>query len=286
MSIDISVADAGEKEITKTLKEHSHELINDIWHKALGRIKLYDFDGAISAAKTLIETVCMHILIESGNADKIKDDMKLPALYHATASVLNLAPNQQDEKMFASLLGHCQEVVKGVNEVRNRYGGDHPNRILGFDAEWMHATMAVNLAGTMSTFLLRAFQSQWKVIPDRSDSSKIVIDNMPAPYTPVEPKIEDYFYGFWKSKFKFSNGMNAKVDYIEIRNENQWFENGIHVFNIDGFEVNEETNSLKFTKVSVSDGHTLRNILMMNPDRTIYSGKENDKVEISYHKLV
>jgi hypothetical protein len=54
-----------------------------------------DPEGAITSARTLLETVCKHILDEGGI--KYDDDADLPKLYRVTADVLDLAPSQQSE---------------------------------------------------------------------------------------------------------------------------------------------------------------------------------------------
>ena len=50
-----------------------------IWEKALGR-RHTDPDGAITTARTLLETVCKRILDEAGDV-RIQAEEDLPALY-------------------------------------------------------------------------------------------------------------------------------------------------------------------------------------------------------------
>ena len=69
--------------------------VHAVWQKALDR-RHTDAEGAITAARTLLETVCKHILDKSGKSYSDKDD--LPALYRATARELNLAPSQHTEE--------------------------------------------------------------------------------------------------------------------------------------------------------------------------------------------
>lgn len=54
-----------DSEIEHTLNKLNSEHVRSAWYKASSR-KSADPDGAITAAKTMIESVCKHILISSG----------------------------------------------------------------------------------------------------------------------------------------------------------------------------------------------------------------------------
>lgn len=81
------------------LKKFNAEGIAAAWQKALNR-RHTDPEGAITAARTLLETVCKHILDERGPAYEGDD---LPALYAKTATLLNIAPSQHTEQAFIPL---------------------------------------------------------------------------------------------------------------------------------------------------------------------------------------
>jgi len=126
------------------------------WQKALQR-RQDDPEGAITAARALLETVCKHILDETG-VDYSNDD--LPKLYGKTAEALNLAPSQHTEATFKAILGGCYTVVQNLGSLRNKVSdahgqGKHPVRPLP-----RHATLAVNLAGGMSTFLIETWNAK------------------------------------------------------------------------------------------------------------------------------
>lgn len=67
-----------------------------------------DPEGAITAVRKLLETVCMHILDDA--RVPYPDDTDLPKLWELAAEQLNLAPRQREEKVFKSILGNCQAV--------------------------------------------------------------------------------------------------------------------------------------------------------------------------------
>jgi hypothetical protein len=66
-----------------------------VWQKALDR-RHTDPEGAITSARTLLETVCKRILDEGGPAYGDKDD--LPKLYGSVAGKLQIAPSQHTER--------------------------------------------------------------------------------------------------------------------------------------------------------------------------------------------
>lgn len=121
------------------------------WHKALER-RVNDPEGAITMARTLLETVCKHILDEQKTIYDDKAD--LPKLYGLVTTALKLAPSQQTEQIFKQILGGCQAVVEGLGALRNKLGDAHGPGKLGVRPTPRHAELAVNLAGTMATFLI------------------------------------------------------------------------------------------------------------------------------------
>jgi hypothetical protein len=120
------------------------------WRRALER-KSSDPEGAITAARTLLETVCKHILDEADVAYDSKID--LPKLYGLTAKQLRLAPGQHTEEIFRQILGGCHSVVQGLGSLRSKIGDAHGQGKKAVKPASRHAELAVNLAGAMATFL-------------------------------------------------------------------------------------------------------------------------------------
>lgn len=75
--------------LSSVLVRFDAENIIDAWAKALNR-RSTDPDGAITAARTLLESVCKHILDEAGV--QYDDKADLPKLYRSMAEHLELAP--------------------------------------------------------------------------------------------------------------------------------------------------------------------------------------------------
>lgn len=139
------------------LKSFDADGVHAVWEKALER-RHTDPGGAITSARTLLETVCKHILDETGGKYDDKDD--LPALYKAVATKLNIAPSQHTEDSFKRILGGVTSVVEGLGSLRNKIGDAHGKGKAAIRPGARHAQLAVNLAGAMATFLVETLRER------------------------------------------------------------------------------------------------------------------------------
>jgi hypothetical protein len=133
------------------LQKFDADGVHIVWEKALVR-RHTDPDGAITSARTLLETVCKRILDEEGETYSDKED--LPALYKALAMKLQIAPSQHTEDAFKRILGGATSVVEGLGSLRNKIGDAHGQGGKPVRPSARHAQLAVNLAGAMATFLV------------------------------------------------------------------------------------------------------------------------------------
>ena len=145
---DQSIAAAMEKFDTETLRS--------LWAKAMER-RESDPEGAITLSRTLLESVCKHILDE--RCVNYQNDVDLPALYKLVAKTLNLSPSQHSEKVFKQILGGCTAVVEGLGTLRNRFSDAHGQGKKPIKPAPRHAELAVNLAGTVAMFLAATHQA-------------------------------------------------------------------------------------------------------------------------------
>jgi Abortive infection C-terminus len=143
--------------ISATVVRISPGYVQETWQKALER-RTSDPEGAITAARTLLESVCKHILDDAGAT--YDDCADLPKLYGLTSRQLNLSPSQHTEQLFKQILGGCQTVVEGLGALRNRHSDAHGKGTVGARPVARHAELAVNLAGTMATFLLQTWETR------------------------------------------------------------------------------------------------------------------------------
>ena len=144
--------------VSEGLTRFDEEGVQAVWSKALERRKS-DPEGAITAARTLLETVCKHILDETGTEyDSRKAD--LPELYRKTAAALQLSPSQHTHEVFKQILGGCTSVVIGLGTLRNRIGDAHGQGKRPIKAAPRHAELAVNLSGSLALFLVETWASR------------------------------------------------------------------------------------------------------------------------------
>ena len=143
--------------ITETLESFDSEHVHAAWQKTLDR-RAVDPEGAITAARMLVETVCKHILDDSGAT--YPEDADLPKLWALAAEQANLAPHQYQEGVFKAILGNCQAVVNNLGSIRNRVGDAHGQGRRPVKPKARHAELAVNLAGTMAAFLMATWRER------------------------------------------------------------------------------------------------------------------------------
>ncbi len=142
--------------VSATIQAFDSQHIQATWAKALER-RLSDPEGAITVARTLLESVCKHILDEA--AVDYGRAPELNALYRLTADHLSLSPAQHSEQIFKQILGGCTTVVEGLGAIRNKHSDAHGQGRAAVKPTARHAELAVNLAGAAASFLL----STWEV---------------------------------------------------------------------------------------------------------------------------
>jgi hypothetical protein len=144
--------------VAETLVALTSDYVHEAWRSALER-RLDDPDGAITSARTLLETVCKYILDNVGV--EYQDDFTLPKLYKLTAENLQLAPSQQTEPVLKQVLGGCTAVVEGIGAIRNALGDAHGKGKSSVKPGERHAELAVNLAGASATFLIETWEERY-----------------------------------------------------------------------------------------------------------------------------
>lgn len=143
--------------ISAVLEAFNPGSIHARWQRALER-RATDPAGAITLARTLLEDVSKWILHE---ADVDYDDGdELPVLYRKLSKALKLAPDDHSEEVFKKILGSCQNIVESLGALRNKLSDAHSPGPKRARPQARHAELAVNLAGTMATFLVSTWQAR------------------------------------------------------------------------------------------------------------------------------
>lgn len=130
--------------------------VSDLWRKVHQR-KQDDLEGTITATRTLLETVMKYILEERGIPYSDKEDLR--DLYKKVGKALNLSPDGHNEQVFKQILTGITSIIQGFSSLRNSYGDAHGKGKSAVAPKERHVELAVNLAGTMSTFLIQTHLS-------------------------------------------------------------------------------------------------------------------------------
>ncbi|WP_427451618.1 abortive infection family protein [Litorimonas sp. WD9-15] len=139
------------------------------WNTAVDRVDLQP-QGAITAAKTLIEGTCKLILDHFEEPYGKSDDM--PVLYYNTALKLGIAVNKQTGKGAKKYFGGVSTIIQSINEMRNLTGDAHfgHENTAEYSTALSEAQLAVNLAGSACMYILSCFETylveKERVTPD------------------------------------------------------------------------------------------------------------------------
>jgi hypothetical protein len=107
---------------TAALRGLNADSVKTLWAKALAR-RVDDPASAVTLARTLLESVCKHILDDTDTP--YPHGRPLPELYNITAKALDIAPTSTTEPTFKTIFEGCAEVVRGVGSLRNFLGDSH-----------------------------------------------------------------------------------------------------------------------------------------------------------------
>lgn len=137
--------------VSTVVQNYDSAHVQATWSKALAR-RSNDPEGAVTMARTLLESVCKHILEEAGVP--FDDSADISKLYRQTSECLQLAPTQHTAQVFKQILGGCTAVVEGLGALRNRLSDAHGTGKAAVKPAPRHAELAVNLAGALAVYLL------------------------------------------------------------------------------------------------------------------------------------
>ncbi|WP_105619992.1 abortive infection family protein [Vallitalea okinawensis] len=138
------------------LKKINNNYINQQIMKCNKKIQNGDYDGAITNARTLIETVCLHILDESNV--EYKDDGNLMKLHKSVAKILNMLPQNYQEDSLKQICSGFISIVNGISCIRNDLSDAHGRgKLNNYKVESRHAILAVNSSKTITEFLLASW---------------------------------------------------------------------------------------------------------------------------------
>jgi hypothetical protein len=139
----------------EALNDIDYTYITEQIEKCDNKINSGDFDGAITNARNLVESICKYIL---ENSKMEYDSTKLNNLYKETANLLQMHPSQHIESAFKKILSGCFSIVDGLATVRNELSDSHgksPQKF--YKPDKRHARLAVGVSKTLADFMYASF---------------------------------------------------------------------------------------------------------------------------------
>lgn len=141
--------------VAPALQQLHSASVTRAWEKAMDRCES-DPSGAITAARSMLESVCKHLLDGCGVTYGRHED--LPNLYHHLTTALHIAPNQQSDAALRQIVGGSHSVLNGLATLRNQLGDSHGRGEGGIEPTPSQAKLAVNLAGSLAQFLIQTWE--------------------------------------------------------------------------------------------------------------------------------
>ena len=158
--------------IHETMGRAAYRRVKDQWDKANDRL-LDDPAGAITAARTLLETTCKQILGEL--KIPIAPSADIPKLCNETCKALGIAPGEQLDPLYRSIFSAVYTIIKAVGEIRNKVGDAHGASGAGPKPSQADAQLAVHLAGATSNFLAARFESYLNATRRLTPDGKVIL---------------------------------------------------------------------------------------------------------------
>src|SRR2546430_17183365 len=93
--------------VSEALDVFNSSYMQEVGTKPLARREA-DPEGAVTSARTLLESVCKHILDVAGK--EYRDGVPLQNLYKLTAEVLEIAPTEHTAQIFTDLFESCAKI--------------------------------------------------------------------------------------------------------------------------------------------------------------------------------
>ena len=112
------------------------------------------------SSKGLSERAALRVIAMSASALRYRPrqdrngELRATKLWALCAERPSLSPDAHAEKVFKAILGNCQSIVNNLASIRNKIGDAHVQGRKAVRAKPRHAELAVNLAGTMASFLV------------------------------------------------------------------------------------------------------------------------------------
>jgi len=143
----------------RKLRDIDFDYIKEQINKCDEKINVGDYDGAITNARSLVESICKYILDEKRIEYSEKE--KLPSLYKKVSSALNMDPSEYEEKPFKEALSGCISIITGISNIRNILSDAHGRSPKSkYKTSERHSVLAVSMSKAISDYLYSSFKDK------------------------------------------------------------------------------------------------------------------------------
>lgn len=159
-------AGASDDDIVTTLGMLNSGAVVRGWERAKER-RDTDPAAAITSARSLLESVCKHILEELGVA--YTKDTSAGELYVSCAKQLAVHPSSTSERALKQFFQSCVATSYSLDALRNTFGDAHGSGKTAPAPSGPQAALAVDLAGALSVFLTGTLEAHRQSAKGRVD---------------------------------------------------------------------------------------------------------------------
>lgn len=139
------------------LHKKGRERLRVNWEKAEDRADRGDLDGAITASRTFLESVCKYTL--DITKTEYKNSYDLPKLYDIAASTLGISAKSEVSELNRTIFRSIFNVVRSIGEMRNKIGDAHGKGFNSADVSANQARLAINLSASVAQFIIANLDS-------------------------------------------------------------------------------------------------------------------------------
>jgi len=133
-----------------------YESVSILWSKAQKRLAT-DPAGAITAARSMLESLFKHILDERSISYGAGDDAI--SLYRKVQTNIGLNPAEAQTEAIRQFMSGCASIVNGITSLRNAIGDAHGCGQYMPEVSPFFAELEVDMAGTLARFLVEYIRS-------------------------------------------------------------------------------------------------------------------------------
>jgi len=146
----------------KEIDKLSNEVVRENIEKCDKRIEESDFSGAITAARTFLESLLLFIYKEFTKED-YKFNGDLPRLYKDVIKLIGLNLEKSTEEDIKKVLGGLISVVSGISGISNKVADRH-GRLNEYKKEILKplSILIVNSVKTLSFYILKVYEKMKK----------------------------------------------------------------------------------------------------------------------------